>query len=176
MRRLVVNACQTHRKARELLAGKPRVMQTHNALVFFSDSQKKNACLARGLPVGACHRSLSLGIIGIPRHVMKPPEPSKGIVGGGTPRLVASRPKAAIALGWARKNAGFFQTRAISLVQIVRCRGPASCRNALSLGDIGQKTKVFVVYKLVLLFFLDGLYGSDAAAREAGRSESRRDR
>ena len=46
----------------------------------------------------------------MPRHVMKG-EPKRCTVGGGTPRLVASRPKAAIALGWARKNAGFFQTR-----------------------------------------------------------------
>jgi hypothetical protein len=31
-------------------------------------------------------------------------------IGGGTPRLVHSRPKAAIASGWVRKKAGSFQT------------------------------------------------------------------
>ena len=41
-------------------------------------------------------------------------EPNRVVVGGGTPRRVHSRPNAAMARGWARKNAGSFQTRAIS--------------------------------------------------------------
>ena len=40
--------------------------------------------------------------------------PKRSIVTGGTPRQVHSRSKAAIALGWARKKAGFFQTSASS--------------------------------------------------------------
>jgi len=55
-------------------------------------------------------RTLSLGTSGIPRQV-KNGEPNIVTVGGGTPRRVHSRPKAAIARGWARKNAGSFHTR-----------------------------------------------------------------
>ncbi len=50
-------------------------------------------------------RSLSLGTSGTPRHVMNG-EPKIFTVGGGTPRRVHSRPKAAMALGCARKKAG----------------------------------------------------------------------
>ena len=45
---------------------------------------------------------------------MRTGEPNRLIVTGGTPRQVHSRSNAAIALGCARKNAGFFQTRASS--------------------------------------------------------------
>ena len=49
----------------------------------------------------------------MPRQVRNG-EPKIETVGGGTPRRVHSRPKAAIAAGCARKNAGSFQTREIS--------------------------------------------------------------
>src|SRR5271157_6669479 len=57
--------------------------------------------------------SLLVGTSGIPLQVRKG-EPNMVTVGGGTPRRVHSRPKAAIAAGWARKNPGSFQTREIS--------------------------------------------------------------
>ena len=46
----------------------------------------------------------------MPRQVRKG-EPKMVAVGGGTPRNVHSRPKAAMARGCARKNAGSFQMR-----------------------------------------------------------------
>src|SRR5580704_12962838 len=54
-------------------------------------------------------RILSDGTRGSPRHVRNG-EPKSEIVGGGTPRAVHSRPNAAMALGWARKNEGSFHT------------------------------------------------------------------
>ena len=57
--------------------------------------------------------TLSEGTSGSPRQVRKG-EPNRLTVGGGTPRRVHSRPKAAIAAGCARKKAGSFHTRAIS--------------------------------------------------------------
>ena len=76
-----------------------------------------------------CYRllisSLSQGTSGTPRQVMTG-APNRLIVTGGTPRHVHSRSKAAIAFGWATKNAGFFQTRASKLVQIVGRRGPVA--------------------------------------------------
>ena len=53
--------------------------------------------------------SLSLGTSGTPRHVRNG-APNRWTTTGGTPRRVASRPKAAMARGWAMKKAGFFQT------------------------------------------------------------------
>ncbi len=53
--------------------------------------------------------TLSEGTSGTPRQVRKG-VPNNVTVGGGTPRRVHSRPKAAIALGWARKNPGSFHT------------------------------------------------------------------
>src|SRR5262249_831454 len=55
--------------------------------------------------------SLSEGTIGTPGQVGNG-EAKRFVVGGGTPRRVHSRPNAAIARGWARKNAGSFHTRA----------------------------------------------------------------
>ena len=52
-------------------------------------------------------------LIGMPRQVMNC-EPNIVTVAGGTPRRVHSRPKAAMASGWARKKPGSFQTRAIN--------------------------------------------------------------
>src|SRR3954468_14125836 len=54
--------------------------------------------------------SLSDGINGTPRQVINC-EPNRLTVGGGTPRRVHSRPKAAIAKGCAKKKPGSFQTR-----------------------------------------------------------------
>ncbi|KAF4278210.1 hypothetical protein CNMCM8686_000461 [Aspergillus fumigatus] len=45
----------------------------------------------------------------MPRQVMNC-EPNRLTVGGGVPRRVASRPKAAMASGCVRKKAGSFQT------------------------------------------------------------------
>src|ERR1700683_171806 len=53
--------------------------------------------------------SFSVGKIGTPRQVRNG-EPNSVTVGGGTPRRVHSRPKAAMARGWARKNEGSFHT------------------------------------------------------------------
>src|SRR5580658_515489 len=53
--------------------------------------------------------SLSEGTRGIPLHVRKG-DPKSVTVGGGRPRNEHSRPKAAMARGCARKNAGSFQT------------------------------------------------------------------
>jgi hypothetical protein len=82
--------------------------------------------------------SLSVGINGIPRQVTNC-DPKMLTVAGGTPRRVASRPKAAIAFGWARKNAGFFHTsvRSSSISSgvgvpfrvLMRWRGTTSCSN-----------------------------------------------
>src|ERR1700691_1356603 len=52
--------------------------------------------------VSAFTGSLGHGTIGIPRQVING-EPDMVTVGGGTPRRVHSRPKAAIARGWAQK-------------------------------------------------------------------------
>jgi len=60
-------------------------------------------------PVAASMLILSDGTNGTPRQVTKG-VPNRVIVGGGTPRRVHSRPKAAIARGWARKKLGSFQT------------------------------------------------------------------
>src|ERR1700693_2290713 len=53
--------------------------------------------------------TLSEGTSGSPRQVRKG-EPNRVTVGGGTPRRVHSRPKAAIARGCARKSDGSFHT------------------------------------------------------------------
>src|SRR5580693_1508066 len=63
--------------------------------------------------VSAFNGSLLQGTKGIPRQVVNG-EPNIVTVGGGTPRRVHSRPKAAIARGCARKKLGSFHTRAIS--------------------------------------------------------------
>src|ERR1700722_15339926 len=52
---------------------------------------------------------LSVGIKGMPRQVRKG-LPKRVTVGGGTPRRVHSRPKAAIVRGCARKKDGSFHT------------------------------------------------------------------
>src|SRR5271163_2605449 len=52
---------------------------------------------------------LLVGIKGTPRHVTNG-VPNKLTVGGGTPRRVHSRPKAAMARGCARKIEGSFHT------------------------------------------------------------------
>ncbi|MNT60045.1 hypothetical protein D3C72_1976020 [compost metagenome] len=53
--------------------------------------------------------SLSDGTSGTPRHVRNW-EPNRLTVGGGTPRRVHSRPKAAMASGCVRKKPGSFHT------------------------------------------------------------------
>src|SRR5450432_1674035 len=53
--------------------------------------------------------TLSDGINGMPLQVINW-EPNNEIVGGGTPRLVHSRPNAATASGCKRKNPGSFHT------------------------------------------------------------------
>ena len=68
--------------------------------------------------------TLSDGMIGIPRQVRNC-EPNRLTVGGGTPRRVHSRPNAAIAIGWVRKNPGSFHTRAIRLSRSSGVGGPA---------------------------------------------------
>ncbi len=68
--------------------------------------------------------TLSEGISGMPRQVMKG-EPNRLTVGGGTPRRVHSRPKAAMARGWVRKKPGSFHTLVISSSRSSGVGGPA---------------------------------------------------
>ena len=63
--------------------------------------------------VSAFTASLSQGTSGMPRHVTNG-DPNIVTVGGGTPRRVHSRPKAAIARGCAKKKLGSFHTREMS--------------------------------------------------------------
>ena len=70
----------------------------------------------------------------MPRQVMNG-VPNRVTVGGGTPRRVHSRPKAAMARGWARKKPGSFHTLVSSssrssgvggpLRVLMRCDGAA---------------------------------------------------
>jgi|HubBroStandDraft_1064217.scaffolds.fasta_scaffold01200_16 hypothetical protein len=69
--------------------------------------------MSRVSVVSAFTGSLSEGMSGIPRQVING-EPNIVTVGGGTPRRVHSRPKAAIARGCARKKLGSFHTLAMS--------------------------------------------------------------
>src|ERR1700691_2870988 len=85
--------------------------------------------------------SFSVGKIGTPRHVRNG-EPNSVTVGGGTPRSVHSRPNAAIARGWARKNDGSFQTLLSSssrssgvggpFLVLIRCAGATLFRSPYS--------------------------------------------
>ena len=100
--------------------------------------------------------SLLLGTIGIPRQVSTG-EPNRLTVAGGTPRRVASRPNAAIALGCARKNAGSFHTCVISSSRSSGVGGPASVLIRCCGGDVGEHPVIPVMEQLGLLALLDRL-------------------
>ena len=53
-------------------------------------------------------------------------DPYRLTVAGGTPRRVHSRPKAAMAAGWVRKNAGSFHTFVISSSKSSGVGGPTT--------------------------------------------------
>ena len=80
-------------------------------------------------------------------------------VGGGTPRRVHSRPNAAIARGWARKNAGSFQTGEISSSRSSGVGAPRAGLDPLLGGDVVEQAVVLVVDQLAFLPLLDRLDG-----------------
>src|SRR5208337_2509999 len=71
---------------------------------FFSPVRSRRISVVSALTANLAH-----GTMGIPRQVING-EPNMVTVGGGTPRRVHSRPKAAIARGCAKKKLGSFQT------------------------------------------------------------------
>ena len=97
--------------------------------------------------------SLSEGTSGMPRQVMNG-EPNKVTVGGGTPRRVHSRPKAAMARGWARKNAGSFQTLVSSSSRSSGVGRRLRVRDDLRRRRIGDQAVIAVVDDFVFLLLL----------------------
>jgi hypothetical protein len=89
--------------------------------------------------------TLSDGTSGMPRQVRNW-APNRLTVGGGTPRRVHSRPKAAMARGWVRKKPGSFHTLGEQVVQVVRGgRAGEGGDDADRHRDVGQQAVVGVV-------------------------------
>src|ERR1035438_5267073 len=105
--RFVVDAHEANRQARRHFAGKSGLEEADDALLLLPGRNRRISV------VSAFTGSLGHGTNGIPRQVTNG-EPNMVTVGGGTPRRVHSRPKAAIARGCARKKLGSFHTRAMS--------------------------------------------------------------
>ena len=108
--------------------------------------------------------SLSDGMSGRPRQVRNG-EPNSVTVGGGTPRRVHSRPNAAMARGCARKNAGSFQTLAMSSSRSSGVGAPVARRDLHRRGDAVEQAVVRVVDELALLALLHHLDRARRAAR-----------
>ena len=100
--------------------------------------------------------TLSEGISGRPRQVRNC-EPNRRTVGGGTPRRVHSRPKAAIASGCARKKAGSFQTLVISSSRSSGVGAPVRVLMRCCVATLAEQAVVRVVDQLALLPLLDRL-------------------
>jgi hypothetical protein len=90
------------------LAGNARLEQADDALLLLAGAQQQDVGLALLVDIELVARHQRQAAPGEER------EPNSVTVGGGTPRRVHSRPKAAMARGWARKNAGSFHTLVIS--------------------------------------------------------------
>ena len=163
--RVAVNTHETDGKAGSLFAGQSGLKESHYALLSFAGAQQQDIGLPCPVDV-----SLSVGISGMPRQVRKG-EPKIVAVGGGTPRKVHSRPKAAMARGWARKKAGSFQMRESSSSRSSGV-GAALTRLDLECGiDIIEQAIVGVVDQLAFLALLHFFHRQPQLAPGSGRAD-----
>jgi hypothetical protein len=102
-----IDAHEAHGKARRHLAWNTGLEEADDPLLF--SPARTSRILLVSDPFVPPIFTLSEGTSGTPRQVRNG-VPNKVTVGGGTPRRVHSRPKAAIVRGCARKKPGSFHT------------------------------------------------------------------